>query len=123
MLGIGTVYKVRPGSPSHWLYIGWLTPYLLGVQPCSMHGFVDHPMSAAVHHRSLPHYYLFLMHFAGMQAACAGLTLVGAFFIYNMAKGKSLDQAAGDFKVRITSCYMLHYSLNLLCGQRCCALE
>ena len=56
MLGIGTVYKVRPDSPSHWLYIGWLTPYLLGVQPCSMHGFVDHPMSAAVHHRSLPHY-------------------------------------------------------------------
>jgi hypothetical protein len=42
-----------------------------------------------------------------MQAACAGLTLVGAFFVYNMAKGKSLDQAAGDFKVHITSCYML----------------
>lgn len=35
-----------------------------------------------------------------VQAACAGLTLVGAFFVYNMAKGKSLDTAAGDLKVR-----------------------
>lgn len=48
------------------------------------------------------------MHIADMQAACAGLTLVGAFFVYNMAKGKSLDQAAGDLKVRNISCYMLH---------------
>ena len=41
-----------------------------------------------------------------VQAACAGLTLVGAFFVYNMAKGKSLDTAAGDLKVR----YWIYYS-------------
>jgi hypothetical protein len=57
------------------------------------------------------------MHVADMQAACAGLTLVGAFFVYNMAKGKSLDQAAGDLKVRIVSCYMLHCLLNCFAGE------
>ncbi|CAL5220279.1 g2264 [Coccomyxa viridis] len=43
-----------------------------------------------------------LLHMLGIgtvyKAACAGLTLVGAFFVYNMAKGKSLDAAAGDLK-------------------------
>jgi len=37
---------------------------------------------------------------ACVQAACAGLTLVGAFFVYNMVQGKSLDAAASDLKVR-----------------------
>jgi len=32
------------------------------------------------------------------KAASAGLTLVGAFYVYNMFKGKSLDAATNDLK-------------------------
>ena len=37
--------------------------------------------------------------FSYVQAASAGLTLVGAFYVYNMFKGKSLDAATSDLKV------------------------
>jgi hypothetical protein len=38
-----------------------------------------------------------------VQASYAALALVGGFFAYKAFKGESLDNAAGDLKVRLAS--------------------